>query len=238
LRNAPRTDTACNLNDSSDSSDSSAVDTSIPGSQKCKRKSKSQIAYKKLAFKKRRAADRQSAKCDIAVEVRPSIRERHTASSTPINVPSFSLDAKTPAKTGYVGIRDSNASKRVYALKEMVGVGSKFNFNLVEWDGKYCVHHCLYSLYSHLRDAGHHAQLLIKHSALLRHFAATQMIPTGNQFTSRQLTPCGEQSVAYAAPRRTQSTDGGTSPPLPLGSPLEEARRFSVLPQTSCLPLT
>jgi hypothetical protein len=131
------------------------VDTSIPGSQKGKQKSKSQIAYKKLAFKKCWAADRQSAKCDIAVEVRPSIHERHTTTSTPINVPSFSLDVKTPAKTGYVGIRDSNASKHIYALKKMVEVGSKFNFYLMEWDGKYCVHHCLYSLYSHLRDARH-----------------------------------------------------------------------------------
>jgi hypothetical protein len=101
-----------------------------------KKKSKSKIEYKKLAFKKRRAADRQGAKSDIEVKVRPSLLERHTASSTPVSVPSFSLDAKTAAKSGYVGIRDSKASKRVYRLGEIVGEGSKFKFNLLEWDGK------------------------------------------------------------------------------------------------------
>ncbi len=62
--------------------------------------------------------------------------EQHTTSSTPVSVPSFSLDAKTAAKTGYVGIHDSKASKRIYRLGEVVGEGSKFKFNLLEWDGK------------------------------------------------------------------------------------------------------
>ena len=96
------------------------------------------IAYKKLAFKRRRAADRLHAKnsLDLAVKVRPSIRQRHVADSTPIAIPSFSLDAKNVAKTGYVGIRDKKKSKKVYKLGEMIGERSKFNFNLVEWDGK------------------------------------------------------------------------------------------------------
>ena len=134
LRNASP---ACSIDNSSDSEPSFEVDTSTPGSRKRRRKSKSTIAYKKLMFKRRRAVDRQSSKAEIGVEVAPSMRERHTASSTPISIPSFSLDTKTPAKTGYVGTRDPKTSKRAYALKEMVGVGSKFNFNLVEWDGKY-----------------------------------------------------------------------------------------------------
>jgi hypothetical protein len=130
------TDTSRDLNDSFESELSSDADTSTPATQKCKRKSKSKIAYKKLAFKRRRAADRQNAKDDADVNVRPSMRARHTT-TTPVDVPTFSLDTKTPAKTGYVGIRDPNASKRVYTLSEMVGEGSRFNFNLVEWDGKY-----------------------------------------------------------------------------------------------------
>jgi hypothetical protein len=36
-----------------------------------------------------------------------------------------------------VAIRDPKANKQVYKLGEMVGEGSKFRFNLVEWDGKY-----------------------------------------------------------------------------------------------------
>jgi hypothetical protein len=111
-------------------------------------------------FKRRCAVDRQISKADAGVKVKPSLHEWHTASSTPINIPSFSLDTKTPAKTGYVGTRNPKASKRIYTLLEMVGVGSKFNFNLVEWDGKY-VYHFVY-FYPCLRDAGYLAQLSIK----------------------------------------------------------------------------
>jgi hypothetical protein len=117
-------------------SDSEPPSDDGTSSRKLKKKSKSKIEYKKLAFKRRRAADRQGAKGDIEVKVRPSLRERHTASSTPVSVPSFSMDAKTAAKTGYVGIRDSKVTKRLYKLSEMVGEGSIFKFNLLEWDGK------------------------------------------------------------------------------------------------------
>jgi hypothetical protein len=65
----------------------------------------------------------------------PSMRERHT-SAVPISVPSFSLDTKVPAQTGYLGMRDVKTNKRVYKLHELVGDGSKFKFNVVEWDGE------------------------------------------------------------------------------------------------------
>ena len=52
-------------------------------------------------------------------------------------MPSFSIDTKVPVQTGYVAIWDPKANKQVYKLGEMVGEGSKFRFNLVEWDGKY-----------------------------------------------------------------------------------------------------
>jgi hypothetical protein len=70
------------------------------------------------------------------VDVQPSICRRHTASAITIGVPSFSMDMRIPARTGYVGIRDSKVSRRTYHLSEMVGEGSGFNFNLVEWNGK------------------------------------------------------------------------------------------------------
>ena len=138
MSNTSPTNTTRSLDDSSDDSEP-ACDANPSASGSCKRKgkTKSKIAYKKLMFKKRRAADRQIAKGDIEVKVRPSMGERHTASSTPINAPSFNLEAKTPAKTGYVGVRDTKKSTRVYKVSELVGVGSRFNFNLVEWDGKY-----------------------------------------------------------------------------------------------------
>ena len=94
------------------------------------------VTYKKLAFKKRQATDRQRAKDNAETNVPLSIRKRHTASSTPINVPMFGLDEKVPAKTGYVGVRDVKASKHIHRLNEMVGECSRFKFNLVEWDGK------------------------------------------------------------------------------------------------------
>jgi hypothetical protein len=135
-------------------------DISTPTTGKRKRRSKSAITYRNLVFKRRRAADRKRAKDDAAVKVRPSIRERHTASTAPINVPSFSLDGKVPAKTGYIGVRDSKTNKRVYTLREMVGEGSKFNFNLIEWDGRYALDiiYCLLCLH----DAGYHAQSLTR----------------------------------------------------------------------------
>ena len=133
--NIRATSTARDFDSSSESSSSSDTDTCDLATQKRKRKSKSKIAYKKLAFKKRRAADRRGAKDDIGANVRPSIRERHT-SAAPISVPSFSLDTKVPARTGYVAMRDLKANKRVYKLQELVGEESKLKFNLVEWDGE------------------------------------------------------------------------------------------------------
>jgi hypothetical protein len=124
--------------DNSDSGSSSDTDNAAPATGKRKRKSKSKIAYQKLAFKRQRAADRQRKKSvlDPDVNIPPSLCERHVASAAPISIPVFSLDTKVPAKTGYVGVRDSKASKKVYKLGQLVGKASRFNFNLVEWDGK------------------------------------------------------------------------------------------------------
>jgi len=117
-------------------SSGSESDTAALPTHKGKRKSKAAVAYKKLAFKRRRAVARQHAKGNPDIDVQPSMRKRHTASATPIRVPSFSMGMKIPAKTGYVGIRDPKASKKVYRQNEMAGEGSRFSFNLVEWDGK------------------------------------------------------------------------------------------------------
>ena len=133
---ATSTVTSRDFDDSFESEPSSDADACALTAQKRKWKSKSRVAYKKLASKKHWVANRQNAKHDAYVNVQPSMRDRHTT-TTPVDVPTFSLDTKTPAKTGYVGIRDPNASKRVYTLSEMVGERSKFDFNLVEWDGKY-----------------------------------------------------------------------------------------------------
>src|SRR5882762_5227877 len=52
----------------------------------------------------------RTALTQMSMSVRPSIRERHVASATPIDVPLFSIDAKVPAETGYIGIRDPKAT--------------------------------------------------------------------------------------------------------------------------------
>ena len=118
------------------------------------------LGYQKLAFKKHRAADRQCKKdtLDPDFNVTPSLRERHVASATPISIPIFSLDTKVPAKTGYIGVRDAKASKKVYKLGELVGETSRFNFNLIEWDGKFVPFLCLIALAS-LRDTEYPVQL-------------------------------------------------------------------------------
>ena len=125
-----------NMTELSDAMDS---DTATPTTLKQKHKSKATIAYKKLAFKKHHAANRQCAKNNLNpnANVQPSICKWHTTSATPISVPSFSIDVKAPAKMAYVGIQDAGASRWVYWLGEMVGDRLKFEFNLVEWDGRY-----------------------------------------------------------------------------------------------------
>jgi hypothetical protein len=161
LSNTSPTGTTRSLDDSSDDSEpASDANPSTSGPCKRKRKTKSKISYKKLMFKKRWAADGQIAKGDIEVKVRPGMGKRHTSSPTPINALLFNLDTKTPAKTGYIGVHDTKTSKRIYELSKMVGVGSRFNFNLVEWDGKHV--HPLFHLYLPLHDAGYRARLSIK----------------------------------------------------------------------------
>jgi hypothetical protein len=124
--------------DDSDSEMATDADDGPQATRKRKRKSKSKIVYQKLASKRHRAIDRLRKKetLDPDINIAPSLRKRHVASATPISIPVFSLETKVPAKTGYVAIRDSKASKRVYTLGELVGEASRFNFNLVEWDGK------------------------------------------------------------------------------------------------------
>jgi hypothetical protein len=146
--------------DNSDFGSPSDADDSAPATGKRKRKSKSKIGYQKLTFKKRRAADRQRKKDTLNPDfnVTPSLRERHVASATPISIPIFSLDTKVPAKTGYIGVRDAKASKKVYKLGELVGETSRFNFNLIEWDGKFVHFLCLIALAS-LHDTEYPVQL-------------------------------------------------------------------------------
>ena len=121
-----------------DSESLSEADATALATRKRKRKSKSKIAYQKLAFKKHRAADKQRKKdtLDPDANIAPSLRKCHVASTTPITILIFSLDTKVPTKTGYIGVRDSQTSKKIYKLGELVGETSRFNFNLIEWDGK------------------------------------------------------------------------------------------------------
>jgi hypothetical protein len=122
--------------DAASSEPGSESDTAAPPTLRWRCKSRAAAAYKKLAFKRHRDALRQLAKESPGVDVQPSIRRHHAASAIPIGVPSFRMDMRILARTGYVGIRASKASRRTYHLSEMVGEGSGFNFNLVEWDGK------------------------------------------------------------------------------------------------------
>jgi hypothetical protein len=61
--------------------------------------------------------------------------QKHVKPSNPVKTKT-SIQATNMASTGYVGLRKQN-SKKVYALVELVGEGSKFHFQLVPWDGMY-----------------------------------------------------------------------------------------------------
>lgn len=55
--------------------------------------------------------------------------------SKPIKT-SLSIDASNMTSTGYIGLREQN-SKKTFTLEELVGERSKFNLQLVGWDGMY-----------------------------------------------------------------------------------------------------
>lgn len=119
--------------------DNVAITTSRPLAVR-KKPSPSQIIHQKLRSKKRRAASRRDpdkVAQKVQGPVKPAIHQRHIAQASPIVAHGFSLADKTPARTGYVGLRDHQAKKRCYKLDELVGENSREGFSLVEWDGQY-----------------------------------------------------------------------------------------------------
>lgn len=97
----------------------------------------SAAALKKRKSHAHRRRKRTAAKANLTpsdYEPRLSTRRKYAAASEGIQTELKGEDMRI-ASTGYVGIRGSRSSA-VYSLRQLVGPGSRFGFDLVEWDGR------------------------------------------------------------------------------------------------------
>ncbi|KAL1698750.1 hypothetical protein EV121DRAFT_274210 [Schizophyllum commune] len=88
------------------------------------------------ALRKRKRADAQVPAEDASdCEIRASTRRKHIDPAQPIST-QLSLPGIGVTRTGYTSLRDAPAPHRAYALHELVGPQSKFDFDLVAWEGR------------------------------------------------------------------------------------------------------
>ncbi|KAI5824957.1 hypothetical protein K523DRAFT_314262 [Schizophyllum commune Tattone D] len=88
------------------------------------------------ALRKRRRQEAQVPAEDAPnTEARASTRRKHIDPALPIPT-NLQLTGVRVTKTGYTGMRDKPAPHRVYQLEELVGPNSKFQFDLVTWEGR------------------------------------------------------------------------------------------------------
>ncbi|KAL1684834.1 hypothetical protein GGG16DRAFT_67535 [Schizophyllum commune] len=88
------------------------------------------------ALRKRRRQEAQVPAEDASdSEVRASTRRKHIDPALPIPT-KLQLTGVRVTKTGYTAARDKPAPHRVYRLDELVGPNSKFQFDLVTWQGR------------------------------------------------------------------------------------------------------
>ncbi|KAL1684518.1 hypothetical protein GGG16DRAFT_119722 [Schizophyllum commune] len=88
------------------------------------------------ALRKRKRADAQVPAEDASdAEIRESTRRKHIDPAQPIPT-KLSLPGIRVTRTGYTAARDVPAPHRAYALQELVGPGSIFNFDLIAWEGR------------------------------------------------------------------------------------------------------
>ncbi|KAF7967246.1 hypothetical protein HWV62_35067 [Athelia sp. TMB] len=103
-----------------------------------KRQSHAAILKAKERRKQRRNArrrERQAAEDASSRVVRASLFKRWLYTATPIQV-VFKLAAKRVTSTVFIGLRDAKGTRREYALDELVGEGSTFDFDYLAWDGR------------------------------------------------------------------------------------------------------
>lgn len=81
---------------------------------------------------KKRAKEREARFSPY--EARPAVKAKYVDQATSVHT-SASVETSRVASTAYVALDDRVRSKKVYALHELVGPGSKLGFILQEWDG-------------------------------------------------------------------------------------------------------
>jgi hypothetical protein len=67
--------------------------------------------------------------------IRPATVKKHVAHADPVSTALNASDLPA-ASTGYTAVLEKTHGKKVYRLEELVGEGSKFGFELRQWDGK------------------------------------------------------------------------------------------------------
>ncbi|KAF7975687.1 hypothetical protein HWV62_8797 [Athelia sp. TMB] len=103
-----------------------------------KRQSRAAVLKAKARGKQRRSArrrERQAAEDAKSRTVRASLFKRWLRAATPVQA-AFKLAAKRVTSTAFIALRDAKGTKREYALDELVGEGSAFNFDYLAWDGQ------------------------------------------------------------------------------------------------------
>ena len=125
-------------------------------SKTCPRSNRNRSAealYRKCKGKKREKMKKQLEKAAAPYgyyAVKPSTVNKHIKRANPHRTSKNSEDLPH-VRTAYLGTRDKGGSKQVFRLEEMVGSGSRFGFELKEWDGR-CV--CAFSSFEPLAHCG------------------------------------------------------------------------------------
>ncbi|KAF7984571.1 hypothetical protein HWV62_13787 [Athelia sp. TMB] len=103
-----------------------------------KRQSSAAILKAKERGKQRRNArrrERQAAEDARSRAARASLFKRWLFAAMPIQA-AFKLAAKRVTSTAFIGLRDAKGARREYALDELIGEGSAFDFDYLAWDGR------------------------------------------------------------------------------------------------------
>jgi hypothetical protein len=103
-------------------------------SKKRNRTTKSRNKKQSHDNRKRKRESRREEREEQPYQVRDATRKKHVETSKPLDA-NLNLKDVPIASTGYVGTW-SPAERVSYTLDDLVGKDSRFQFDLVEWDGK------------------------------------------------------------------------------------------------------
>ena len=98
-----------------------------------------ELAYRKAKGKAReklKAQQRRDAAPYGDFAVKPRLVNKHLRRAEMPIRSTFNANDMPHASTAYVGKRDSGGAGRVFRLEELVGKGSKYEFELRKWDGR------------------------------------------------------------------------------------------------------